>query len=222
MNFINSEINIENETLVEIKQNCKITNLSMNVGSSSSVLFNREIIIEGDAKWSVLNDSKLEIGDRGRFSHGAIRLNKNTKLIIGNDFSVGYNYNFVLYEYTSVFIGKDCMFSYNIFLRSNDGHSIFDIKSKKNINSTKDISKNRKVLIGNHVWIGMCVTLLYNTNIGQGSIIGAASVVKTRIPNNCIAAGVPAKIIRKDIAWSRKLGTEDIMECGWEYICLTE
>lgn len=222
MNLINSILNIENEALVEIKQGCKITGLSMEVGIASSVLFNREIVIEGDAKWSILNNSKLEIGDKGRFSYGAIRLNQNTVLRIGNDFSIGYNYNFVLYEYTSVIIGEDCMFSYNIYLRSNDGHSIFDIRTGKNINSTKIISKDRKVIIGNHVWIGMCVTILYNTRIGQGSIIGAASVVKGKFPNNCVAAGVPAKIIKKDIAWSRKQGTQDIEECGQKYICLTE
>ena len=43
------------------------------------------------------------------------------------------------------------MFSNDVFLRSNDGHSIFDIATGKNINSTQEIGKKRKIEIGNHV-----------------------------------------------------------------------
>ena len=51
----------------------------------------------------------------------------------------------------------------------------------------------------------------------------AMSLVKAKIPNNCIAAGNPARVIRTDIAWSRKdnLST-DIGECGAEFIKCTE
>ena len=222
IDFIESTINIEDETIVEVMSDCKIQNLDMGVGTASSVLLNRGITIIGEARWNICKYSKLEIGDRGRFSNGSISLGINTLLKIGNDFSIGYQYNFVLYEQTSIFIGEDCMFSYDIYLRSNDGHSIFDIKTGKNINTTNDISKSRKIIIGNHVWIGMRSTILYNSIIGDGTIIGASSLVKGTIPNNCIAAGVAAKVIKTDIAWSRKLSTEDILECGKEYIRLTE
>ena len=114
------------------------------------------------------------------------------------------------------------MFSYDISMRSNDGHSIFDIETGKNINSSYDICKSRKVIIGDRVWIGERCSILYNTRIGDGSIIGAMSLVKGKIPNNCIAAGIPAKVIRKNIVWCRKYGVDDIMECGQQYIRLTE
>lgn len=54
------------------------------------------------------------------------------------------------------------------------------------------------------------------------SIIGAMSLVKSTIPNNCIAAGIPARVIKKNIAWSRMDGAEDIIECGQEYIHCTK
>lgn len=114
------------------------------------------------------------------------------------------------------------MFSHDNSIISNDRHSIFDIATRKNINSTYDICQNRKVVIGNHVWLGEKAVILYNTQIGDGSIIGAMSLVKSKIPNNCIAAGIPAKVVRKNIAWSRSNGTENIMECGQEYIHYTE
>lgn len=34
-------------------------------------------------------------------------------------------------------------------------------------------------------------------------MVGLGSIVKGTFPNNCIVAGVPAKIIKKDIAWER-------------------
>lgn len=114
------------------------------------------------------------------------------------------------------------MFSHDIRLRSNDGHSIFDIKTGENLNCTYNISKDRKIVIGNHVWIGEGARVLYNTQIGDGSIVGTMSLVKGKIPNNCIVAGVPARVIKKSIAWCRRYGAENIAECGQEYIHYTE
>ena len=64
--------------------------------------------------------------------------------------------------------------------------------------------------------------ILYNTEIGDGSIIGAMSLVKGKIPNNCIAAGNPAKVIKRNVAWSRNEGADNIIDCGEDYINYTE
>ena len=45
---------------------------------------------------------------------------------------------------------------------------------------------------------------MHGTSIGDGSIIGARSVVKKAFPNNCSIAGNPAKIVRKNVAWGRE------------------
>lgn len=52
---------------------------------------------------------------------------------------------------------------------------------------------NHPVEIGNGIWIGTRTTILCN-KIGDGTVIGAASLVLQDIPGNCMAAGVPAKI----------------------------
>lgn len=52
---------------------------------------------------------------------------------------------------------------------------------------------NHPVEIGNGIWIGTRATILCN-RIGDGTVIGAASLVLHDIPENCMAAGVPAKI----------------------------
>ncbi len=55
----------------------------------------------------------------------------------------------------------------------------------------------KPIKIGNNVWIGSNATILQSVTIGDGAIIGANAVVTKDIPENTIAAGVPAKIIRK-------------------------
>lgn len=62
----------------------------------------------------------------------------------------------------------------------------------------KLVSKG-KIVIGNNVWIGDGVVILSGVSIGDNSIIGANAVVTKDIPDNTIAAGIPAKVINKTV-----------------------
>ena len=53
-----------------------------------------------------------------------------------------------------------------------------------------------KIKIKNNVWIGSNTTILQGVTIGCGAIIGAGSVVTKDVPDNCVVAGNPAKIIK--------------------------
>lgn len=53
------------------------------------------------------------------------------------------------------------------------------------------------VRICRNVWLGEKVTVLPGVTIGEGSIIGANSVVTKDIPPYCVACGSPAKVIKK-------------------------
>jgi acetyltransferase-like isoleucine patch superfamily enzyme len=55
----------------------------------------------------------------------------------------------------------------------------------------------RPIRIGSDVWIGRGACILPGVTIGNGSIIGANSVVTKDVPPNCIAVGIPARIIRE-------------------------
>ena len=51
------------------------------------------------------------------------------------------------------------------------------------------------VSIGDNVFIGMHTTILKGVHIGNNVVIGAGSLVNKDIPDNCVAAGNPCKVI---------------------------
>ena len=53
------------------------------------------------------------------------------------------------------------------------------------------------VRIGRNVWLGAKASVLRGATIGDGAVIGAHALVRGVIPANCIAAGVPARVMRE-------------------------
>ncbi len=81
--------------------------------------------------------------------------------------------------------------------KTHDHHPIFEVDTVKRVNISRD------VVIEDHVWIAENVFISKGSHIYRGSVIGYGSFVSGTIPNNCVAVGVPAKVIKKDIAWER-------------------
>ena len=60
--------------------------------------------------------------------------------------------------------------------------------------------QQKDTIIGKNVFIGMNSIILMGSNIGDNVIIGAGSVVTKNIPDDSVAVGNPAKVIRKNIS----------------------
>lgn len=60
--------------------------------------------------------------------------------------------------------------------------------------------KSGEIVIEDGAWIGVSATIIFPVRIGRNAIVGAGSVVTKDIPENAIAVGVPARVIkyRKD------------------------
>lgn len=128
---------------------------------------------------------------------GSFRVGQDARIVIGRNVSATNPCHISAVEGCTVTIGDDVMFASGNEIRADDGHPIFDVKTGLRVNPARPIT------IGNHVWVGGRVVLLAGASIGAGSVLGWGSVVKGRIPNNVIAVGVPAKVVRKNIAWER-------------------
>lgn len=126
-----------------------------------------------------------------------IRIGLGSAVNIGNDVTSTSKIYICAVEQASVTIGDDCMFASSNAVRSDDSHPIFDVNTGVRLNPARNVE------IGNHVWLGEHAVVMGGAKIGEGSVIGMSSIVKGNIPNNCIAAGIPAKVKKVDIAWER-------------------
>lgn len=162
--------------------------------------FNKLIVSSGASITDMLvtfdcDNGVLKFGDSSAKVN--VRVGQDSSVFIGDGVTTTARCVLSAAEGTTLRIGDDCMISSNDIIRTDDAHPIFDVRTGKRANPCKSVE------IGNHVWIGQNVAVLGGAKIGDGSVIGIGSVVKGRIPNNCIAVGSPARVVRKHIAWER-------------------
>jgi len=99
---------------------------------------------------------------------------------------------------TRVRLGADCMLAYDVELRSGDSHSVLDAASGERLNPAADIE------VADHVWLGARVTVLKGSRIGSDSVVGCGSIVRGDFEPGVALAGVPARVVRRGITWSRE------------------
>ena len=124
-----------------------------------------------------------------------IRIGKN--VIVSDDTSIG-DYTYINKNTTveNCQIGKYCSISEGV--KINPVNHNFKLKTTHPIlgdNGHYGL-KNKKVIIGNDVWISLNVIILQGVTIGNGAVIGAGAVVTHDIPPYSIAVGVPAKVVK--------------------------
>lgn len=149
------------------------------------------------------------------------KLYRKAGMYIGNNVCIGGNFyvmrncenNVYISDYTAigmncqirafnrVEIGKFNMFAANVEI-TNGGHDI---------NTFEPYST--PTTIGNGCWIGHGVKIIKGVTIGNNVIIGGGSVVIDDIPDNAIAVGVPARVIKY-----REL-PDKVWHLGNEYFC---
>ena len=135
---------------------------------------------------------------------------ENNSIIIGN--------NVVLYPNITfsgdgkIIIGDNCKIGKDTIIYSNKNggvsighHSIiaaqtYIIDTNHSTESDEYYSNqplvSSKVFIGDNVWIGANCTIIKGAYIGNNVVIGAKSLVNKQIPENTLAFGVPAKVVK--------------------------
>ena len=102
-----------------------------------------------------------------------------------------------------IIIGCDCMFSYNVMLRVADCHTVYEINKHEILNPDADTT------IGNHVWLAHKSLIMKGCNIPNNCIVGAGAIVTKKFSeSNCIIAGVPAKITKRNVNWDKCVPSE--------------
>jgi len=98
------------------------------------------------------------------------------------------NYGSSIAARNSVKIGSHCFFGHYTFVMDNDQHDIV---------KHTELPRSEPVIIEDHVWIGSKAVILPGVRIGNRAVIGAGSIVTKDVPPRCVAAGNPARVIRR-------------------------
>ena len=118
----------------------------------------------------------------------------NVSIAIGNHCSIG-EYNHIT-ACNKITIGNGLLTGRYVLISDNSHGGLSEDESL--IEPLKrDLKSKGEVVIGNNVWLGDKVTVLAGVHIGNNVIVAANAVVTKNVPDNCVVAGVPAKIIKK-------------------------
>lgn len=96
-----------------------------------------------------------------------------------------------LYAQGGIEIGSDVAIGEGVIIITEEHNYLSNIAVPMD-----NVSFQRKVIIGNNVWIGMRSTILSGVKIEDGAVIAAGSVVTKSVPKCAIVGGNPAKIIK--------------------------
>ena len=115
--------------------------------------------------------SAWNVGEEQRSKSGTARtLNRNTEVVAAQ----------------SVTIGRDCKIARDVIIMDTDQHEL-----------PGGGLVVRPVEIEDRVWIGARAIILKGVTVGHDAVIAAGSVVTRDVPPRTVAAGVPARVVRR-------------------------
>jgi len=165
-------------SFIEVGRNTVLNPFGIKKISNSEIIIGNSSIIFGNLA-TEKGGSKIQISDR---------------VFIGRS---------VLVASKSIIIEENVLISSNCFITDNDGHSL-DYRVRRNdvINRLRGCKnwkniKDKPVRICKNSWIGYGSIILKGVTIGEGSIVGAGSVVTSSVPPFTVVAGNPAKVLRR-------------------------
>ena len=138
---------------------------------------------------------KIRIGNNCTFSSFDVRTGKfpeDPELTFGDDCWVGAKVLIALTR--SIHIGNHVLIAGRTDIQDADGHPSESERRERGEQMAEEDSK--PVIIRDYAWIGRDVHVLKGVTIGRGAVIAAGSVVASDVPDNALAMGVPARVVR--------------------------
>jgi acetyltransferase-like isoleucine patch superfamily enzyme len=141
-----------------------------------------------DAKGS--SNRGIEIG-RGVFlGRGTILSCKDGDIVLGDHTNLGFHCE--IFSGSSVTVGRHGLFAAQVYLVGG-GHEF----ERADVAVIEQPRSSRGIVLGDNVWLGTGAKVLDGVRLGHGVVVGANAVVTADLPDGAIAAGVPARILRR-------------------------
>lgn len=142
------------------------------------------------------SDVDMAIGDSPRL-FTQIGMGKKSRVKVGHGTtSSGIE---ISCEAGAVSIGAHCQTASQTMVMGAAHHGIVDLSDGE----PALVPQDPDVRVGDHVWLGFRSYVGGNADIGSGCIVAAQSSVVAPMPPDCLIAGNPAKVRRRDVGWSR-------------------
>lgn len=153
------------------------------------------LILEDNVHINALSKNGIRLGSNVTIAKGSILVctgvisNLGTGILIGNNSAVGAQS--FLGGQGGITIGSDVIMGPHVKIFS-ENHNFHD----PNVPIRKQGESRKGVVVKDNCWIGAGVTILDGVTLGEGSVVAAGSVVTRDVPAFCVAAGVPAKVLK--------------------------
>lgn len=147
---------------------------------------NKKTNVNVVGKMTLINPN-IKVGNNVTF-YPDVMLFGDGLIEIGDNVDIGNGTIIYASKDGGVKIGNNTMIAAQNYIIDSD----HGIKANLPIRGQKNTVK--AIEIGENVWIAAGCKILKGSKIGQGAVIGAASVVKGEIPDNAVAVGAPAKV----------------------------
>ena len=191
-NFFSQKIKAQRLFAFRPLKNCRLSiakNAKLIIKKSLLMGFQQVPSSHRETRLLLEPEAKMIIEDHFvMYADSYIRVVKNGELTIAGGF---INEGVQITCASKIVIGAECTIARDVVIRDYDAH-IIEIPGY-------EISK--PIEIGNHVWIGNRAMILKGVRIGDGAVIAAGAIVTKDVPPNCIAAGVPAKVLKENTKW---------------------
>ena len=121
-------------------------------------------------------------------------------LNIGENVTFGSNINWGSEPYL-ITIKDNVSLSNNIVFLTHDGGS-YAFRDKEGY---KDVNKFGKIVVEERSFIGTNAIIMPNVRIGKRSVVGAGAVVTKSVPDDCVVAGIPARVVCSTFEYAEKM-----------------
>ena len=151
------------------------------------------VAVNNSAKFVFRNNGKLVFKGDASFGAGTSICSSGDSIVFGERFSC--NVNCFFSSCISIYFGEDVLLGWNVNIRDDDGHPDYDMLGN-------EINQAAPVSIADHVWIASHVDILKGVTIAKGIIVGYRSLItQSALEENCIYAGSPAKVVKRNVCW---------------------
>ncbi len=177
---------------IRMKTHVTMRGKNYRIGPSASV-----VLIDGSNKNDIILGDFVDV-------YGQLYSQTHGKIIVGSYVRIGRGVQ--IRSGRLVEIGNNSIISANVIISDNNNHPLSvqfrKVRSLMPPSSEMHLwkwSTINPIVIKENVWVGENARICKGVTVGKNSIVAASAIVTKDVPDNCIVAGNPARIVRKDI-----------------------